>query len=238
MYIIIEVPCGNIESVIAAKKGGADRIELCSALPLGGLTPTPGMLEEILEVSIIKFVMIRPREGNFVYSPAEFRSMLSDIELMKKAGAQGIVSGVLLKNNKIDLERTRELKDASRPMPFTFHRAFDLTPDPFRSLDELIEIKANRLLTSGQAIDAFSGKELIRKLVKQADDRLEIIAGAGINSENVLSIIESGIKEIHLSGKMKKEKMESNRIRMGYIDESLYVTDEERIKMVRSKLIV
>jgi copper homeostasis protein len=187
--MIIEVPCGNIESVVAAVNGGADRIELCSALALGGLTPSPGMLEEISEMPVVKFVMIRPREGDFVYSSAEFRSMIKDIEWMKKTGAQGIVSGILLKNGKIDTARSKELREATHPLPFTFHRAFDLTPDPFRSLDELMEMNVSRLLTSGQAEDAFSGRDLIRKLVLQAGERLVVMAGAGINPENVSSII-------------------------------------------------
>lgn len=203
--MILEVPCGNIESVEAAVSGGADRIELCSAMPLGGLTPTTGMLEAIAHHKIKKFVMIRPREGDFLFSAAEFRSMLRDIAILKNAGAHGIVSGILTKDGEIDKKRCKELIQAARPLTFTFHRAFDLTIDPIRSLEALIELKVDYLLTSGQAADALTGSEMISKLVHQSGNRIKIIAGAGINSANVATIIElTGVKEIHLSGRVKR----------------------------------
>ena len=236
--MIIEIPCGNIESVVAASNGGADRIELCSALSLGGLTPTIGMLEEIAGIPIIKFVMIRPREGDFIYSTEEFRVMLRDIELFKRAGAEGIVSGVLMKNGEIDSERTQTLLEAARPLPFTFHRAFDLTPDPFRSLNALIEMKVDRLLTSGQATDAFSGRELIARLVLHSENKLIIVAGAGINRENIKSICETGVSEIHLSCRRKKISetiLYHAGVRMGNSsNENFYdVADADIIRSIR-----
>jgi copper homeostasis protein len=235
--MLIEVPVGNIESVIAAKNGGADRIELCSALPLGGLTPTTGMLAAISTVPITKFVMIRPREGDFVFSTAEFRSMLHDIDLFSRNGAQGFVSGVLRKNGTIDVERTKELIEACRPLPFTFHRAFDLTPDPFHALDVLIALQVDRLLTSGQSADAFSGRQLISKLVKRSENKILIIAGAGINPVNVKDICQdTGVKEIHLSGRMRKtnEMTSHSLVRLGNIeDENHFVTDESIVRSVR-----
>ncbi len=239
--MILEVPCGNIESVLSAKLGGADRIELCSALPLGGLTPSLEMLEAIKGLGIPVFVMVRPREGDFIYSPEEFRMMLRTIEHFKSAGANGIVSGILLKNGRIDMDRSRELIEASRPLPFTFHRAFDLTSDPYRSLDILIELKADRILTSGQSPDAWTGRQLISRLVERAENKIVIMAGAGINPENVASICdETGVNEIHLSGKIKKindGNLNQSSVFIGKpgSDESVYdVTDSTIIKMVRT----
>jgi copper homeostasis protein len=238
--MILEVPCGNIESVESALIGGADRIELCSALPLGGLTPTLGMFEAVAEYKIPKFIMIRPREGDFVFSEKEFKSMLRDIEYFRKAGAHGIVSGILLENGEIDRERCHELIAASHPLPFTFHRAFDLTPDPFRSLNILLDLKVDRLLTSGQASDAYSGRELISKLVRHAGNKIVIMAGAGVNPANVVSICEAtGVSEIHLSGRMRKKSqmlIHKTSVAMGNdkFDESFYeVTDSLIIKRIR-----
>ncbi len=238
--MILEVPCGNIESVETALLGGADRIELCSALSLGGLTPTLGMFEAAAEYKIEKFIMIRPREGDFVFSDKEFKCMLRDIEYFRKAGAHGIVSGILLKNGEIDSIRCGELIAASRPLPFTFHRAFDLTADPFRSLNVLLELKVDRLLTSGQATDAYSGRELISKLVQRAGNRMKIMAGAGVNLANVSSICETtGVSEIHLSGRVKKKSqmlIHNSSVVMGNekLDESFYeVTDSLIIKKIR-----
>jgi copper homeostasis protein len=232
--MLIEVPVGNIESVVAAHRGGADRIELCSALSLGGLTPSPGMLESILEISITKFVMIRPREGDFNYSIEEFNCMLSDIEYFKNAGADGIVSGILRNGRHIDIERMKELIAASHPLPFTFHRAFDLTTDPYRALEELIELKADRILTSGQKSNAYEGRELISKLIQRAGDRIVIMPGAGINPDNALSICETGAKEIHLSGKRKRTANSTSEIRMGNNDDVHEVTDESIIRKIKS----
>ncbi len=236
--MLIEVPCGNIESVYAAEKGGADRIELCSSLSVGGLTPSVGMFEESQNVALPKFVMIRPREGDFIYSSEEFRIMIRDVEFFKRAGAEGIVTGILMKNGEIDSQRTSELIQAAHPLPLTFHRAFDLTPDPFRSLELLIKLKTGRILTSGQASDAYKGRELISKLVNLSGDEIIILPGAGINAGNVSEICKTGVKEIHLSGKTpKRSEMipKSVKVKMGKEDdESSYdVTDPAIIKKVR-----
>jgi copper homeostasis protein len=231
--MLIEVPVGNIESVEAAHKGGADRIELCSALPLGGLTPSHGMFGVIKEIPLTKYIMIRPREGDFVYSASEFRAMLLDIERFKESGADGIVSGVLMPTGEIDSARTTELIEAARPLPFTFHRAFDQTNDAFRSLEILIGLNADRVLTSGLAKDAFTGRDVISRLIKQASNKIIVIPGSGINTDNVSEIIRvTGAKEIHLSGKKKKRSTPS-LVKMGDLDDSFDVTDEAIIKRVR-----
>jgi copper homeostasis protein len=241
--MIIEVPCGNIESAEEAAKGGAERIELCGALPLGGLTPSPGMYRAISHLPVLKFVMIRPREGDFVYSSSEFNSMLQDIEYFRRAGADGIVSGILEKNGTIDKDRCKDLVAAAYPLPFTFHRAFDLSPDPFQAFETLIELKVSRLLTSGQSENAFKGKELIAELVNLSGNKISVMAGAGINEKNVVEICRStGVKEIHLSGKILKQNIKyptANKIKMGTGEgetNSFYVTDKNIIKQVRELL--
>ncbi|MBK7570737.1 MAG: hypothetical protein IPI10_03615 [Bacteroidetes bacterium] len=154
--MIVEIACGNLESVINAHNAGADRIELCVALEVGGLTPSFGLIKKA--ISIFKkdvFVLIRPREGDFIYSDEELELMLDDIHLVKEMGVGGIVSGALLSNNKIDIERTKLLIDASGHLPFTFHRAFDLIPDPISgmlSLEELGVKKNTHVRTKGKCI--------------------------------------------------------------------------------------
>lgn len=237
--MILEVPCGNIESVHAAKIGGADRIELCSALQLGGLTPSLAMLELVTEIGIEIVGMIRPREGDFNYSKEEFKLMLREIELLKKAGAHGIVSGILTPKFEIDMVRAKELIEASHPLPFTFHRAFDLTNDAFKSFDDLLKLKVDRLLTSGQASDAFTGRKLISELVELAQSKIQIIAGAGVNPENVAAICASGVSAIHLSGRKKIKKENSNKLtsvfmgKQGSDDHAFDATDSDVIRKVR-----
>ena len=237
--MILEVPCGNMESVLAAKQGGADRIELCSALKLGGLSPSFALLDAIKNIQMEIVVMIRPREGNFNYSKEEFEIMLKEINYFKNAGAKGFVSGVLTSDMEIDFERTKKLIEASNPLSFTFHRAFDLTKDPFKSIDSLLELSVDRLLTSGQAPDAFSGRKLISELVDLSKNKIQIIAGAGVNPENVAAICNSGIHAIHLSG-IKKNNVVKTEIlpsvfmgKQGIDDSAFDVTDADVIRQVR-----
>jgi copper homeostasis protein len=238
--MIIEVPCGNMESVHAAKNGGADRIELCSALPLGGLSPSLAFLEHALKLGLDVFAIVRPREGDFVYSDDEFEIMLREIEIFKSSGANGIVSGILLNDGEIDVDRTGKLIELTRPLPFTFHRAFDLTNDPLRSLKVLIELNVDRLLTSGCAADAWSGREVIKNLVTESKNKITIMAGAGINIHNAPEIYSyTGVKEIHLSGRIKKQNIFGNKSSafMGKEDEEnfYFVTDEDIIREIRTK---
>jgi copper homeostasis protein len=145
-------------------------------------------------------VMVRPRPGNFNYTALEFESMLADIQAIRDAGAQGVVLGVLQADMTIDVARTNQLVLAARPMLVTFHRAFDLTPDPYAALEQLVEAGVDRVLTSGQAVTAVEGLACIRKLVKQSDGRLTVLAGGGIRPQNVESLIsQGGLQEIHSS---------------------------------------
>jgi len=198
--MIVEICANSFESAFNAQQAGAHRIELCSELAVGGITPSYGLIKQVMStLSIPVFVLIRPRSGGFNYSDAEFKIIKKDIELCKKLGCSGIVSGVLNRDNSIDILRTQELVELAKPLPFVFHRAFDLVPDPISALNELMEIGVQRVLTSGQESTALRGLELIQKLKSQAKNRITILPGGGINLENAIQFKEAGFNEIHCS---------------------------------------
>jgi len=196
--MIVEVCANSYESAINAEVGGANRIELCKDLHLDGITPDDEVVIKTLnKLKIPVFILIRPRSGDFIYNDEEFKLMKSDIIKFKKLGCNGIVSGVLKKDNTIDLERTKELIELSRPLEFTFHRAFDKIIDPIKGLEELIEIGADRILTSGQEDSAIKGIKLIEKIIEIATDRIAIMPGSGVKSDNIKEFIAIGANEIH-----------------------------------------
>ena len=196
--MILEVCANSYESAINAEKGGAHRIELCENLSVGGLTPNFVLAKKVIsELTIPVFILIRPRDGDFNYSAEEFVQIKKDIILFKDLGCKGIVSGILTKDKNIDIKRTRELIELSRPLEFTFHRAFDEVLNPIDGLHQLIEIKANRLLTSGQKNTAIDGIELIEKLIKISNKKIIIMPGSGINSHNIIEFKKIESKEIH-----------------------------------------
>ena len=193
----------SIESAVNAENGGACRIELCSNLGEGGTTPSLGLLrvvKKILKVPI--FVMIRPRGGDFFYSNKEFTVMEEDLKVVKENGADGIVFGLLTKEGDIDIPRTKILLNLARPLPVTFHRAFDMVRDPEKSLDALIELGVERVLTSGLDTTALEGLPTIVKLVKKAQGSIIVVPGGGINERNLKRILsESGAREYHCSAR-------------------------------------
>ncbi|NQZ51879.1 MAG: copper homeostasis protein CutC [Moritella sp.] len=219
MTITIEVCVDNIESLLTAQQSGADRIELCSALALGGLTPNAGFVQKSIDLTTIPlYTIIRPRAGDFVYSEQEIDIMVSDIKFMKLLGIEGVVIGALTSDGDIDEAALKRLMSASRDIGVTFHRAFDLCNDPKQALEILINAGCERVLTSGQQAKAEQGCELIKQLVAQADGRISIMPGAGVNPENAEKIIAlTQVKELHLSGKTtRKSTMKLNSaVQMG-----------------------
>ena len=198
--MLLEICANSYKSALNANVAKAHRIELCQELSVGGITPSCGVIEKVLQdVDIPVFVLIRPRSGNFEYSEAEFDIMKKDIEICRKLGCQGVVSGILNENKSIDVQRTKALVELSKPLEFSFHRAFDEVADPELALEQLIQIGVNRILTSGQAVSADKGLALLEKLHMQSRGRLSIMAGAGINSTNVVKFRSIGLKEIHAS---------------------------------------
>ncbi|HET8804416.1 MAG TPA: copper homeostasis protein CutC [Aequorivita sp.] len=204
--MIIEICANSFESAQAAQIAGANRIELCTELSVGGLTPSHGLIEKaVSELNIPTHVLIRPRSGNFTYSEEEFDVMLRDIAFCKKIGCAGIVSGFLTSENEIDSNKTKQLIEASAGMDFTFHRAFDWADNPLEELQKLIDLKVNRLLSSGQRPTAIEGISLLKELQNISNGQLEIMPGGGINLENALKFKEAGFKSIHLSATTKKQ---------------------------------
>ncbi len=199
--ILLEICCGSIDDAIESEKGGADRVELCSALFLGGLTPSIGTIQEAKQrLKIPVIAMVRPRGGGFCYTEAEMATMERDTEAALQSGADGIVFGVLQANGKIDTQRSQRIRRLIGTKQAVFHRAFDVTPDPFAALEELIDIGVTRVLTSGQKDSAPQGVELIRKLVERAGNRIEILPGGGIQPYQVREIAsQTGCHQVHLT---------------------------------------
>ena len=197
---IIEICLESVESVIAAEKGGADRVELCSDLFEGGLTPTIGTVKTALKKSNIKInAMIIPRGGDFCYSDEEFEVMKEDIKAFKDTGINGIVFGILTPEGDVDVKRSKEIIELARPLAVTFHRAFDMTRDPYKSLEELIKLGVDRVLTSGQEATVPEGADLLEELVQIAGDRIIVMPGCGITERNFPKLRDKiKAKEYHI----------------------------------------
>jgi len=199
--ILLEIACASVADAIAATRGGADRLELCSALELQGLTPTPGMLTAVCRrVDLPVMVMVRPRAGSAVYTSTEWAVMESDAELLIHGGAAGIVFGALDGRGRVDERRCRGMALLAEGAETVFHRAFDEIADPMVALESLIACGVTRVLTSGGAPTALEGAERIRALVEHAADRIEILPGGGIREGNVAEVVRrTGCAAVHLS---------------------------------------
>ena len=202
--MLLEICTNSYQSTFNAQKNGAHRVELCSELSIGGITPSFGLIKQVMDtLSIPVFVLIRPRSGNFVYSDSEFKIIKHNIQLCKDLGCAGIVSGILNKDRTVDIKRTKELIDLSRPLAFTFHRAFDCVENPNDTLEQLITLGIERVLTSGMATSAENGLDVLKQLHHQANGRITILAGGGISAKNVRKFKAAGLKEIHASASSK-----------------------------------
>lgn len=199
--ILLEIAIASVEDAATAASGNADRVELNAALALGGLTPSLGTLIEVKEaVSLPVMVMVRPRPSGFCYSAADFRVMQRDIDLMLAHGADGIVLGVLREDGQADVARCQQLIRQIGGRPVIFHRAFDVTPDPFVELEQLIDLGVRRVMTSGQESSALQGAATIAELIRRAAGRIEILPAAGINRSTVKEVVaRTGCDQIHAS---------------------------------------
>lgn len=200
--MLLEVCATSLQSAINAQTGGAGRVELCDNLHEGGTTPSAGTILLAREnLSIKLHVLIRPRGSDFLYSDLEMEIIRKDVEFCKKAGCDGVVIGFLHPDGTIDGDRTRDIAELARPMSVTFHRAFDMTCDPFGALEILMNVGVNRLLTSGQQNKAPQGVGLIAELVKKSGNRLVVMPGSGVNEENIRWLYQqTGAVEFHLTG--------------------------------------
>jgi copper homeostasis protein len=187
----IEIACFNLESALIAQKSGADRVELCADMSVGGTTPTFKIIQQAREhLTIDLYVMIRPRGGNFVYSEVEFEQIKSEIETIKKIGVNGFVFGILKDDNTINIEQNKALVELAKPFPCTFHRAFDEVSDLKKALEDVISCRFSTILTSGTFPNVMEGKEVLKQLVNQAKNRIEIMPGSGLRSTNISELNE------------------------------------------------
>ncbi len=240
--MIIEACVNSAISACEAQKGGADRVELCENLHDGGTTPSAGSIRFARKhLHIGLFVMIRPRGGDFLYSMDEFEIMKDDIRMAKELGADGVVFGILMPDGTIDAERMKVLLDLARPMGVTCHRAFDMTVDPYKALEDLIGLGVDRILTSGQQPTAPQGEILIKDLVQKSAGRIIIMPGSGVKKHNICRLIETtGVKEVHIHlEKQEPSRMEFKQasVYMGKPGQSEFeytLTDWEKINDLRS----
>ena len=197
--ILLEISVESAEAAVAAVRGGAQRVELCAELRVGGLTPSGELMRRVRDlVRVPIFAMIRPRPGDFVYPENEFALMRSDIALAKRAGMDGVVLGILTRERRVDVTGTRELVALANPLPVTFHRAFDDVADPDAALEDVIATGAARILTSGGAHAVPAGIAPLARLVAAAKERIIILPGGGINASNVMDVArQTGARELH-----------------------------------------
>lgn len=240
----LEVCVDSLVSALSAEKGGADRIELCHNLVEGGTTPSAGLIKQVSEAIDIDIrVMIRPRGGDFLYSRDEIEVMKEDIKMVKTFGVDGIVLGCLKSDGKINKELCAELLSLAKPLKVTFHRAFDMLQDPLQSLEELIQLGFDRVLTSGLQPDVIAGIGTLKDLVSLSKDRIKIMAGGGVRDHNLKQLLnETGVREVHVSARKtieSKMTFQRQEIEMGAIPQVEYiqkVVDEEQVKAYRKIL--
>jgi len=239
---LLEICIDSVASAIAAEQGGAQRVELCDYLAGGGTTPSAGMIEVVRQsITIGLHVLIRPRRGDFLYSPAEFEVMKRDIKLCRQLGVDGVAIGALTKDGGIDVAGTQSLIEVAGGMSITFHRAFDRAADPYKALEDLLQLNVHRLLTSGQQETALQGADLIRELRERSEGKLIILPGGGVTPDNVRELVSrTGVQEVHASVRKSVESdmvyrkdqpaMSSNRLLSEF--EQL-VADVEQVRAMR-----
>ncbi|MFA0439995.1 copper homeostasis protein CutC [Vibrio sp. 10N.286.49.C2] len=242
----IEVCIDNIESLPLAIQGGATRIELCASLALGGLTPNAGLIKQAVQASSIPiYVMIRPRQGDFLYDHSDAEVMAEDIRISAQYGAQGIVLGMLDKEGNIDKPLATRLIALAHKLGLgvTFHRAFDQCSNPFQALEHVIELGCERILTSGLGKNVCEGMAMLKQLNEKANGRVAIMAGAGLNEKNVADVIATTkVTEVHLSGKSTRPSQMlfvASTAKMGQDDVddfAIPITDPDKIRAVIEQL--
>lgn len=245
-----EICANSVESCLAAQEGGADRVELCARIPEGGTTPSYGeiKLARKLLTKTKLHVIIRPRGGDFLYTPLELERMEEDIRICRELGVDGVVFGCLTEEGEIDREANRRLVELARPMSVTFHRAFDRTADPMKALEDIISLGCNRILTSGQQPKAIDGISLLAQLEKKLKEYplppIQLLAGSGVNEENIRQIFDAtGIHEYHFSARVNvvsKMKHYNHKVYMGAKganESNSLVTSAEKVRNTIKQLV-
>lgn len=235
---LIEICCGNSQDVLAAQKGGADRVELNSAIFLGGLTPTLGSLIKARKDTTIPIIaMVRPREGGFCYSDYEFDVMIEDCKLMLQNGADGIAVGILNNDGTIDVDRCSKIRKIIGDKQAVFHRAIDVVPNLYQSLDSLISMGYDRVLTSGQQHNSIEGMETIKKMLEYVNGKIEILPGGGIRKTNIdLLLNHTGCSQCHMSAfKFNYDNSTLNNTKISF--GGSLTPPEDRFKTIDSDIV-
>ena len=241
LSFLVEICVDSVESATIAEAAGAGRIELCSALSEGGVTPSAGLIDSVRQNTGIKLhVLIRPRGGDFLYSDNDFSVMRRDIDMAGEYGADGIVTGILNRDGTVDLERTALLTEYAAPMSVTFHRAFDMCRDPKKALEDIVSAGAARILTSGQARTAIEGARLIKSLCAESAGKIIVMPGGGIDEYNIALLAgTTGATEYHLSGRRQRESLMTFRRKGIYMGDprlqseyTIKSADHERIRSI------
>ena len=241
---LLECATDSVESALAAAKGGADRLELCANLIIGGTTPTLALYDEVRSHSDIPlFILIRPRFGDFLYSDYEANVICREIEMFQKAGAEGVVIGSLNKDGSLNAEHMKRFIDSAKDMSVTLHRAFDMCADPFETLKQAKELGVNTILTSGQAPSSLEGIDLYEKLIEKAKGEISILAGGGIKASTIEKLLkQTSLTAFHMSGKIVVEsgmEFRNPAVSMGLpgISEyNIWLTDENNVREARRVL--
>lgn len=241
---LLECATDSVESALAAAKGGADRLELCANLIIGGTTPTLALFDEVRSHSDIPlYILIRPRFGDFLYSDYEANVICREIEMFQKAGAEGVVIGSLNKDGSLNMEHMKRFMDCAKDMSVTLHRAFDMSADPFVTLERARELGVSTILTSGQAPSSLEGIDLYEKLIKKAGNEISILAGGGIKASTIKTLLEkTSLTSFHMSGKIVIEsgmEFRNSAVSMGLpgISEyNIWLTDENNVREARRVL--
>ncbi len=236
MTRLLEVCVDDARGLEAAIEGGADRIELCSALAVGGLTPSPGLIRLAAEAPMPVYAMIRPRAGGFVYDAADLGQMERDIVRVAEAGLEGIVVGANRPDGTLDDDVLKRLLAVSH-LPATLHRAIDLTPDPEAAVETAVTLGFERILSSGGEKTALEGLGMLERLARRAADRITIMPGSGISVENVEAFLESGLfREIHASCSSADAVGSAKELALGFAVASPKRTDAEKVRALRAQL--
>jgi copper homeostasis protein len=236
--MVLEICAFNLPAALAAQRAGADRIELCAGPEEGGVTPSAGLIRMArVALRVPLYPIIRPREGDFLYSEEEFQVMLRDVEICKEIGCDGVVIGILLADGSVDQSRCARLVEAAYPMGVTFHRAFDRAANPFVTLEAIIRIGCERILTSGQRPVAMEGAELLRELIREADERIVIMPGSGVRASNIAELAATtGAVEFHTSARVAWPSAMEFVSGAMQDDSSMVMASEEEIRRIKEEL--
>jgi copper homeostasis protein len=238
MKYILEACVDSVQSAIEAQKGGADRVELCGNLIIGGTSPGKALFQQVRKYTDLKIrVLLRPRFGDFCYDDYEFAMMQEDTQMYRELGADGLVTGILTPDGTLNMQQMKALADTAGKMDVALHRAFDVSWDPFVTLEQAVSLGLKTILTSGMKNSAWEGRDLLKSLVNESDGRIEIMAGAGISPEVIRELVPyTGVTACHMSGKIVRDsRMEFRRdgVSMGFpgfSEYEIWETSAENIK--------